>query len=131
MSFTNHDPSFHPVYVPAYPPIARTPPSTASSHWRSSVEADGQGWSRKSDKEGRPLVRYSLRTVQTSQTTLRRQLKSRHIAVISLGGVIGTGLFLGSAQSLQKAGPLGLLLAFSLMGVWVWCMMISLFALSA
>ncbi|BGP18334.1 hypothetical protein JCM10213v2_006397 [Rhodosporidiobolus nylandii] len=124
MSFTNHDPSFHPVYVPAYPPIARTPPSTASSHWRSSVEADGQGWSRKSDKEGRPLVRYSLRTVQTSQTTLRRQLKSRHIAVISLGG---TGLFLG----MQKAGPLGLLLAFSLMGVWVWCMMISLFALSA
>ncbi|TNY18711.1 amino acid permease [Rhodotorula diobovata] len=43
-----------------------------------------------------------------------------------MGGVIGTGLFLGTAQSLSMAGPLGLLLAFALVGALVWAMMISL-----
>ena len=43
---------------------------------------------------------------------LKRQLKNRHIAMISIGGVIGTGLFLGTGGSLQNGGPVGLLLAY-------------------
>ncbi|KAG5221545.1 Lysine-specific permease [Salix suchowensis] len=38
---------------------------------------------------------------------LVRQLKNRHIAMISIGGVIGTGLFLGTASSLRNGGPIG------------------------
>lgn len=38
---------------------------------------------------------------------LQRQLKNRHIAMISIGGVIGTGLFLGTANSLRLGGPIG------------------------
>lgn len=36
---------------------------------------------------------------------LKRGLKSRHIQLIALGGAIGTGLFLGVAQTIQMAGP--------------------------
>ena len=43
---------------------------------------------------------------------LHRQLKNRHVAMISIGGVIGTGLFLGTAGSLQNGGPIGLLLGY-------------------
>lgn len=54
---------------------------------------------------------------------LHRQLKARHIAMISLGGVIGTGLFLGTATALRNGGPLGLWLGYSLMGTIVFAVM--------
>lgn len=57
---------------------------------------------------------------------LHRQLKNRHIAMISIGGVIGTGLFLGTANSLANGGPLGLLLGYVVMGSIVFSVMISL-----
>lgn len=57
---------------------------------------------------------------------LHRAMKSRHIQMISIGGVIGTGLFLGTAQSLANGGPLGLLLGFLVMGTIVWNVMASL-----
>ncbi|KAI0704873.1 amino acid permease [Cytidiella melzeri] len=57
---------------------------------------------------------------------LQRQLKSRHIAMISIGGVIGTGLFLGTANALRHGGPIGLLLGYSAMGTVTYCVMISL-----
>ncbi|MFL6673386.1 MAG: amino acid permease [Massilia sp.] len=36
---------------------------------------------------------------------LKRGLKSRHIQLIALGGAIGTGLFLGIADTIRMAGP--------------------------
>ncbi|MFC5478544.1 amino acid permease [Massilia suwonensis] len=47
---------------------------------------------------------------------LRRGLKSRHIQLIALGGAIGTGLFLGIAQTIQMAGP-SVLLGYGIAGV--------------
>ncbi|KAI7952871.1 hypothetical protein MJO29_008502 [Puccinia striiformis f. sp. tritici] len=58
--------------------------------------------------------------------TLHRTMKSRHIQMISIGGVIGTGLFLGTAQSLANGGPLGLMMGFLVMGTVVWNVMASL-----
>jgi aromatic amino acid transport protein AroP len=47
---------------------------------------------------------------------LRRGLKSRHIQLIALGGAIGTGLFLGIAQTIQMAGP-SVLLGYAVAGI--------------
>jgi len=43
---------------------------------------------------------------------LNRDLKSRHMMMISIGGTIGTGLFLGAGQVVSEAGPIGAVLAF-------------------
>ncbi|KAH8988821.1 amino acid permease-domain-containing protein [Lactarius akahatsu] len=57
---------------------------------------------------------------------LQRQLKNRHIAMISIGGVIGTGLFLSSANALRHGGPVGLLLGYIAVGSICYSTMISL-----
>lgn len=57
---------------------------------------------------------------------LVRQLKNRHVAMISIGGVIGTGLFLGTASALSNGGPIGLLLGYIVMGTICYCTMVSL-----
>ncbi|MYN03271.1 amino acid permease [Pseudoduganella sp. DS3] len=49
-------------------------------------------------------------------TELKRGLKSRHIQLIALGGAIGTGLFLGIAQTIKMAGP-SVLLGYAIAGL--------------
>ncbi|KIJ21077.1 hypothetical protein PAXINDRAFT_96023 [Paxillus involutus ATCC 200175] len=44
----------------------------------------------------------------------RRLLKQRHVQMIAIAGTLGTGLFLGSGQALEGAGPLGALIAYAL-----------------
>ncbi|ORY94207.1 amino acid permease-domain-containing protein [Syncephalastrum racemosum] len=61
-----------------------------------------------------------------NKTELKRGLKSRHLTMISLGGTIGTGLFLASGASVADAGPGGALLAYFLIGIMVFFMMESL-----
>jgi GABA permease len=39
------------------------------------------------------------------QTELKKDLKIRHITMISLGGIIGAGLFVGSGSLINVAGP--------------------------
>ncbi|KAJ7873291.1 amino acid permease/ SLC12A domain-containing protein [Mycena olivaceomarginata] len=46
--------------------------------------------------------------------------------MISIGGVIGTGLFLGTANALRHGGPIGLLLGYLLVGSITYSVMISL-----
>ncbi len=53
---------------------------------------------------------------------LQRGLKNRHIQLIALGGAIGTGLFLGSAGTIQMAGP-AVLLSYALGGFIVFLIM--------
>ncbi|KAI0633510.1 amino acid permease [Trametes polyzona] len=62
---------------------------------------------------------------------LKRQMKDRHIAMISIGGVIGTGLFLGTATALLKGGPVGMLLAYVVVGSLCYTVMISLGEMAA
>ncbi|MBU3852110.1 MAG: amino acid permease [Candidatus Paralactobacillus gallistercoris] len=50
------------------------------------------------------------------QPHLARNLKSRHVQLIAIGGTIGTGLFLGSGESIHFAGP-SILLAYLITGI--------------
>nr|CDI57129.1 probable AGP3-Protein of the amino-acid permease family [Melanopsichium pennsylvanicum 4] len=47
---------------------------------------------------------------------LRRLLKTRHMVMIAIGGIIGPGLLVGSGSALANAGPVGALIAFAITG---------------
>ncbi|KAH8554965.1 amino acid permease-domain-containing protein [Umbelopsis sp. PMI_123] len=70
----------------------------------------------------------SPQDIQTAvkSNELKRGLKARHLTMISLGGTIGTGLFLTSGASIAQAGPGGALVAYGATGVMVFFMMESL-----
>ncbi|RDW58874.1 hypothetical protein BP6252_13350 [Coleophoma cylindrospora] len=67
----------------------------------------------------------SYPTLQDENTHghLQRKLQSRHIQLIAIGGTIGTSLFLGIGSALTKAGPLSLLLGFTITGFAIWGVM--------
>ncbi|EJF79677.1 amino acid permease [Bartonella doshiae] len=46
---------------------------------------------------------------EENHNELKRSLQNRHIQMIALGGVIGTGLFYGSTESIKLAGPSAIL----------------------
>src|SRR5699024_10720500 len=60
------------------------------------------------------------------QGQIKRTLKTRHLAMIALGGTIGTGLFIASGSAITTAGPGGSLVAYSIMGLMVFFLMTSL-----
>ncbi|EJF55719.1 amino acid transporter [Dichomitus squalens LYAD-421 SS1] len=45
--------------------------------------------------------------------------------MISIGGVIGTGLFVGSADAIRNGGPVGAILGYSIVGTVVYCLCVS------
>ena len=49
---------------------------------------------------------------------LSRGLKERHVTMLSIGGVIGAGLFVGSGHAIAKAGP-AVIIAYVLAGALV------------
>ncbi|CEP12046.1 hypothetical protein [Parasitella parasitica] len=65
----------------------------------------------------------SIGDVVDDNPKLQRGLKARHLTMISLGGTIGTGLFLASGASVANAGPGGALIAYALIGIMVFFMM--------
>ncbi|WP_284987331.1 amino acid permease [Arthrobacter sp. fls2-241-R2A-172] len=53
-----------------------------------------------------------------AETGLRRSMGPRHLIMIAMGGVIGSGLFLSSGYTISQAGPLGAVIAY-LVGAFV------------
>ena len=51
----------------------------------------------------------------------QRGLKSRHAQMIALGGTIGTGLFVGSGQTLARGGPAFILACYIIITLSVYC----------
>ncbi len=60
------------------------------------------------------------------QGKFQRKMTSRHLFMLSLGGVIGTGLFLSSGYTIAQAGPLGAVLSYLVGAVVVYLVMLSL-----
>lgn len=64
--------------------------------------------------------------MQDHKNELQRSMKSRHLFMIALGGVIGTGLFLGSGFTISQAGPLGAIVAYMIGGFLMYLVMLCL-----
>ncbi|KAG1458647.1 hypothetical protein G6F56_006349 [Rhizopus delemar] len=63
--------------------------------------------------------------------SLKRGLKARHIQMIALGGTIGTGLLMASGKAIVNGGPGGAIVAYGLVGILVFCVMMSLGEMAA
>ncbi|MFC4798437.1 amino acid permease [Neobacillus sp. GCM10023253] len=61
--------------------------------------------------------------MENNTNDLQRGLKQRHITMISIGGTIGTGLFLASGNVVSKAGALGGPIAYLVIGLLVFVLM--------
>ncbi|KAL1919635.1 uncharacterized protein VTP21DRAFT_1566 [Calcarisporiella thermophila] len=61
-----------------------------------------------------------------SQNGYKRTLHSRHLQMISIGGVIGQGLFLSSGATVAIAGPAGALISYVIVGSFVYFVTMSL-----
>ena len=66
----------------------------------------------------------------SKKTHLARKMETRHIRMISLGGVIGTGLFLSSGYTIHQAGPIGTIIAYLIGALIVYSVMLCLGELS-
>lgn len=60
--------------------------------------------------------------MENNHNNLKHKLKNRHIQMIALGGVIGTGLFFGAAKSIQSTGP-SIILSYLLGGLVIYIIM--------
>ncbi|GLB47609.1 putative amino acid permease YbgF [Philodulcilactobacillus myokoensis] len=53
-----------------------------------------------------------------------KELKSKNLITMSLGGVIGTGIFMSTGYSIQTAGPIGTIIAYTIGSILV-CMVMA------
>jgi L-asparagine transporter-like permease len=61
---------------------------------------------------------FEVMAVPASGAELHRSLLSRHVVMISIGGIIGAGLFVGSSAAIAAVGP-AVILSYGLAGVVV------------
>src|SRR6516165_4509520 len=59
------------------------------------------------------------------QNALSRALRPRHVTMITIGGIIGAGLFVGSSVAINTVGP-AVILSYALTGLLVLVIMRSL-----
>lgn len=75
-------------------------------------------------------AKVDLKQLCPEKKGLKRDMKSRHLMMISIGGTIGTGLFLGSGQTISQAGPFGAILAYAVGGFIMYMVLLCLAELS-
>jgi GABA permease len=67
-------------------------------------------------------MRHSPTDTLTAPTALAHTLKSRHVAMISFGGIIGAGLFVGSSSAIAKGGP-AVIIIYAAVGLLIFLIM--------
>ena len=60
----------------------------------------------------------ALTTAPAGQNALSRSLRPRHVSMITIGGIIGAGLFVGSSVAIAAAGP-AIIVTYALTGLLI------------
>jgi len=60
------------------------------------------------------------------ESGVKRGLKTRHLSMMALAGIIGPGLLVGSGGALSSGGPTALLIGFGVIGIIAFSIMQSL-----
>jgi L-asparagine transporter-like permease len=60
----------------------------------------------------------ALAAVPADEHSLSRSLRPRHVSMITIGGIIGAGLFVGSSAAIAAAGP-AIIISYALTGMLV------------
>jgi amino acid permease len=68
--------------------------------------------------------------VMDPDSRVKRALKTRHLSMMALAGIIGPGLLVGSGGALYSGGPASLLIGFGVIGIVAFSIMQSLGELS-
>ncbi|GMM37449.1 Dip5 protein [Saccharomycopsis crataegensis] len=71
-------------------------------------------------------VSRSTPMAMTEGHRLKKDLQSRHITMIAIGGAVGTGLLIGTASSISTAGGGATFVAYSIVGIVVFFVMAAL-----
>ena len=77
-----------------------------------------------------PQENATLETETTQESGLRHQLSAGQMAMVAVGGSIGTGLLLGSAAAIEIAGP-AVIISYVLAGFISWTVTMALGELSS
>ena len=67
-------------------------------------------------------MKHNINTNSNHHASDDNKLKNRHLQMIALGGVIGTGLFFGAAKSIASTGP-SIILAYIIGGILMYVIM--------
>ncbi|AXA95089.1 amino acid permease [Microbacterium sp. PM5] len=78
---------------------------------------------RSTPAQDLPNVLPHTTATQVPLRRLQRSMDARHLIMIALGGVIGSGLFLSSGYTINQAGPLGAIIAYLVGAVVVYLVM--------
>lgn len=63
-------------------------------------------------------IATNAETASSHQAQLGRSLRSRHVQMIAIGGIIGAGLFVGSSTTIATAGP-AVIITYAISGLMV------------
>lgn len=63
-----------------------------------------------------------MSTINTNKETLHRGLSNRHLQLMSIGGAIGTGLFMGAGKTIAVSGT-SIILTYAIIGFFLFFMM--------
>jgi GABA permease len=74
------------------------------------------------DPRGNPVTDAIPTAISSTPHELSRSLETRHVTMITIGGVIGAGLFVGSSAAIAAAGP-AIILSYLLAGSLVFIIM--------
>ncbi|KAK0620071.1 putative amino acid transporter [Immersiella caudata] len=91
----------------------------------SSSQKDDKNGILTDDREGSGSDESDFKAIDP-HTGVKRGLKTRHLSMMALAGIIGPGLLIGSGGALSAGGPASLIIGFGVIGILAFSIMQSL-----